>query len=275
MTSTNYTSHAGLFATGIYYYWRVIASTPSGNSPWSTVWRYRIVLSPPPAPILTSPSNGAINQSYAPLFTWNAAPTADFYRLQIATSSNFSPILFDSNRINIPQLQLPGLYLAANSQYFWRVNASNSQGLSTGPWSSIWNFTTINGPEANTIKGTITFADTNFMFSFGFYVASAYSSWPPPVQPVSEDSVHIIKVGNVYQAAYRLPRLGNGNYVVAVNLSNYISPVNIIEGIYGCDTVHLNYSQCPLNPARVTITNNFGAENINFLSWADTTQKIF
>lgn len=275
LTTTSYTTHNVAFATGIYYYWRVIASTPSGNSPWSVVWRYRIVLPPPPAPILSSPDSGAINQAYAPLFTWNAAPTADFYRIQVSASSNFSPVLFDSIRIYTTQLQLPGLYLTSNSHYFWRVNASNSQGLSNGPWSTTWNFTTINGPEANTIKGTITFVDTNFVFNFGFYVASAYTSWPPPVQPVSEDSVNIVKVGNVYQATYRLPRLANGNYVVAMNISNYISPVNIIEGIYGCDTVHLNYSQCPINPTRVTITNNFGVDNINFLSWADTTYKIY
>ena len=93
LTTTSYTTHNVAFATGIYYYWRVIASTPSGNSPWSVVWRYRIVLPPPPAPILSSPDSGAINQAYAPLFTWNAAPTADFYRIQVSASAARSVML--------------------------------------------------------------------------------------------------------------------------------------------------------------------------------------
>ncbi len=274
LTSTSITVHNVPFLTGIYYYWRVIAVTPEGNSPWSPVWRYRIVLLPPPAPQLSSPSNGAVNQSYTPLFEWNVTPTADFYRLQVAASSNFSPVLYDSNRIPVTQLLMPPMYLNPNLQYFWRVNASNSQGLSTGPWSSVWNFTTVNGPVPNSIKGVVTFVDTNFAAG-GSYYASAYTLWPPAGELSGQDSLIITKVGNVYQASYLIRRLYNGNYVVAVTYSNPLSPTGFIMGIYGCDTAHVNFSACPQNPQRVLIQNNYGRDTINYLTWADTTQRIF
>ena len=48
-----------------------------------------------------------------------------------------------------------------------------------------------------------------------------------------------------------------------------------ILGIYGCDTVHVEYSNCPFNPEAVNVINGWGSENINFITWADTTKRIF
>jgi hypothetical protein len=267
-----------LLTTGIYYYWHVIANVAGGTSTWSNTWRFRIILSPPPAPNLLLPQNGAINQSYIPFFDWDDAPTAQFYKLQISTNANFSIILLDTSYIIVSQLQCPIFILNTGTQYFWRVNASNSNGVSTSPWSSIFSFTTAPGPNPNSISGQITFADTNFVLPYSQrYNIGAYDSWPPSsFPPLASDTIFIRHIGKNYISNYRLNYIPNGNYVVALFFNSSGSVIHFpIQGIYGCDTVHIPFSDCPLIPTRVQILNNIGVENINFLAWADTSKRIY
>ncbi len=261
--------------SGAYNYWRVNALTSSGTSPWSAVWRFHIILAPPDAPVLISPPDGSINQPWAPVLDWNDVATAQFYRLQIAANSSFNQLVLDSNRIFVSQFQVPQYALQVNSLYYWRVNASNSGGVSTGPWSAPWSFTTMNGPEPNSISGTITFVDANFLPPPGFYKVGAFEIWPPSLAPLEYDSLNIQQIGGVFKANYKITNVLTGSYYIAVYPETGISLEVKVLGIYGCDTVHVNYSNCPNNPSTVNIINNWGIENINFLSWADTTQKIF
>jgi hypothetical protein len=273
ITGTQQQVFSNRLTTNVYYYWRVKARISSNNfSSWSSTWRFNIILNAPAAPNLIAPSNGAQNQSFTPLLQWSMVDSAQFYRVQISRLLNFSTLTFDSNHILINQLTVPVFYLSSGQQYFWRANASNSNGLSTSQWSGIFNFTTLSGPEPNSISGTITFVDTNFLSNIYYYIAAAYTSWPPGQYPIQSDSIIIRKIGNIYQANYLIQRLYNGNYYIAVNLGPL--PIAVL-GIYGCDTVHTQYSGCPNNPTTVQITNNFGLVNINFLSWADTSKKIF
>lgn len=266
----------GKLTTNIYYYWRVKATISGGNnSNWSLIWRFNIILNAPQPPILQSPSNNSTGQSYTPLFNWNSLDSVQYYRIQVSQNPNFSPILFDSNRIVIPQLQLPVFYLNSGTQYFWRANASNSNGVSTSQWSTVFNFTTLAGPQPNSISGTITFVDTNFVHYPQHYILLVTSTWPPISVTSQSDSLSIVKNGGVYQAAYIVTRLYNGNYYLSVITQGSEVPTLSVMGIYGCDTVHVNYSSCPNNPSTVQITENHGLANINFLSWADTSKKIF
>jgi hypothetical protein len=138
----------GLLTTNSYNYWRVNAATSSGTTPWSSVWRFNVILNPPAAPNLLSPPNGALNQPFTPTLDWNNVPTAQFYRVQVAYSPVFNYIVFDSSMVPLSEVSIPEFILSVNSQYYWRVNASNSGGISTSPWSSIWNFTTMNPSPA-------------------------------------------------------------------------------------------------------------------------------
>ncbi|MBM4176054.1 MAG: T9SS type A sorting domain-containing protein [Ignavibacteria bacterium] len=92
----------------------------------------------PSAPTLLSPANGSTNQSKTPTLSWDASSGATSYRLQVATDSLFSSIIFNDSTIATTSKQLPTLN--ANTKYFWRVNAKNSAG--TSAYSTIWNFTT-------------------------------------------------------------------------------------------------------------------------------------
>jgi len=262
--------------TAVYYYWRVRARL-SGNSfsDWSAVWRFNVILNAPNPPNLIAPPNGAINVSFLPLMQWSNVDSVDFYRIQISRFSNFSNILFDSNRVALNQLQMPIFYINTGTQYFWRVNASNSNGISTSQWSTIFNFTTISGPQPNSINGRITFVDSAFVPPPYIYTVSAFTSWPPAGFAVPFDSLNIHKAGNFYIADFTIGYLINGNYYLAVMGSGSQSAAPVVLGIYGCDTVHLQYSNCPNNPSTAPVQNNGGTVNINFLSWSDTTKHIF
>jgi len=263
-------------STAVYYYWRVRARlSGSSFSDWSAVWRFNIILNAPNPPNLISPPNGAINVSFLPLMQWSSVDSADFYRIQISRGSNFSNILFDSNRVVINQLQMPVFYITTGTQYFWRVNAANSNGVSTSPWSTVFSFTTVSGPQPNSINGRVTFVDSAFVPPPYSYTIGAFTSWPPSGFAVPFDSLIIHKVGNFYVADYTIGFLLNGNYYLAVMGGGSQSAASVVMGIYGCDTVHLQYSNCPNNPSTAPVQNNEGTLNINFLSWADTAKHIF
>ncbi len=210
VSGTGFNVAQGLLTTNVYYYWRVYANLQSGTSNFSAVWRFRIVQAPPPAPILVTPPNNSTGESFTPLFDWNDAPTAQMYRIQVSSNPNFTNIAFDSAGVIPSTLQCPPFFLITGTQYFWRVNASNSNGASTSSWSATFNFTTISGPLPNSIGGTVTFADTLFLNSQNGYIVGAYvnNNWPPNnFTPVSFDTLEIQHIGNTYQANYLLRNL--------------------------------------------------------------------
>jgi len=125
------------------YYWRVRAKNSIGSGPWSSVWRFTTI-SAPSAPTLASPSNGAVNQPTTLTLRWNSTAGAESYRLQVATDSIFTAIVFDDSSIAWTSRQVGSLTISTT--YYWRVRARNSIG--SGPWSSVWRFTTISAPSA-------------------------------------------------------------------------------------------------------------------------------
>lgn len=62
--------------------------------------------------------------------------------MQVSTTSDFSTTVYDQSNITFTSSQIAGLLYS--TQYYWRVNASNTVGTSS--WSSIWDFTTISEP---------------------------------------------------------------------------------------------------------------------------------
>lgn len=121
------------------YYWRVNPSNANNACPGSSSWSFTTIIAVPPAPILSSPSNGAVNIAVSPTLTWAASSGAASYRVQVSKTSNFSNIVFDSSGIIVTSLVLAGLL--NDSTYYWHVNATNIGGI--GDWSATANFTII------------------------------------------------------------------------------------------------------------------------------------
>jgi hypothetical protein len=100
--------------------------------------------------VLSSPADGATGVSINPTLTWNASSGATTYRAQLSTTADFSTLVADRTGLTGTSVTITGL--AANTLYYWRVNATNTGGDS--PWSTVWSFTTAAGsaPPAPTLS---------------------------------------------------------------------------------------------------------------------------
>ncbi|MCX6173329.1 MAG: hypothetical protein NTZ27_01050 [Ignavibacteriales bacterium] len=127
------------------YTWYVNANNDYGSSGWSDRWNFTTSAGNPPAgpPVLTSPTNSAINISLNPTCSWNASAGAANYNLLVSTENIFSNIVFTGETATT-SLQVTGLNNSIT--YYWKVKAINNYGSSN--WSSIWSFTTLSAGTA-------------------------------------------------------------------------------------------------------------------------------
>lgn len=139
---------------GVTYYWRVSAGNEAGNSAFSTIWSFktRILLDPPIAPTLESPSDQNTGLATTLKLTWSLISEADKYGIEVSTSQDFSSLISSNFALTDNEFTVSGLQ--EETKYFWRVRASNSAGLSE--WSPVWSFTTkekTNPPSAPILLG--------------------------------------------------------------------------------------------------------------------------
>lgn len=140
VTSSQYTHNTPAFAYNTIYYWRVRASNAGGDGVWSQVWSFTTTVATPPAPTLIYPANGATNIPLTPTMDWSDVSGATSYRLQISTSSSFSPLVLNIV-VNQSEYLVPSGVLQGYTQYYWRVASINSGGQ--GSYSASRNFTTV------------------------------------------------------------------------------------------------------------------------------------
>lgn len=103
------------------------------------------VVTPPTAPTLLSPANGAASMVSPVTVSWNASTGASSYRVQVSTVPEFTTLTADRPGLATTSTSLSGL--AASTTYHWRVNAENSTG--TSAWSAVRSFTTAAGARPN------------------------------------------------------------------------------------------------------------------------------
>lgn len=96
----------------------------------------------PEHPLLSLPSQGAQNVITTPSLSWGCVFGASTYQLQVSTNESFSNLILD--QIGITGTIHTASNLAANTQYWWRVRAINSNGQ--GAFSTAWSFTTTPNP---------------------------------------------------------------------------------------------------------------------------------
>ncbi len=121
------------------YYWRVLATNIAGDSNWSTPFNFTTLPTIAGVPVLASPSNNSINQSLTPTLSWNSVTGADSYKVQVSDDPGFATFIIDQSGVTDTNLNITGL--TNDTQYYWRVLATNSAGDSN--WSAAFNFTTL------------------------------------------------------------------------------------------------------------------------------------
>jgi Zn-dependent metalloprotease len=136
-------------------YWRVRATGPNGPSLWSGT-RSFTTGNPPSVPTLVSPADDTLVNIYTPLLDWNdstlpAGTTFKHYELQVDDNSDFSSpeiSISTTDGIITESSFTPLADLAHNTEYFWRVRATNDvAGVEhVSAWSGVWRFRTIMSP---------------------------------------------------------------------------------------------------------------------------------
>ena len=108
------------------------------GGPFASSWDPKSYASILPAPAQVFPYNTSADVPTTLLLGWNGPFGATSYRLQVSTSSGFSTMVIDSSDIKGSSCAI--MELVKNTQYYWRVNASNAAGA--GSFSGTWSFTT-------------------------------------------------------------------------------------------------------------------------------------
>ena len=123
---------ATALADGVYY-WHVRAvNVSSVAGAWSAYRRFTIDSTPPAAPVLSKPANGA-SVTIAPVFGWLASATAFKYQFQYDNNADFSSPVYTSADLTGLTITPPSLLAGT---YYWRVRAKDAAG-NWGAWSLV------------------------------------------------------------------------------------------------------------------------------------------
>ncbi len=93
----------------------------------------------PTVATLITPTNGAIEVSVTPVYTWGNATQASGYDFELATDAGFNNIIVSASGLTDATFS-SGTPLIPANVYFWRVRASNPCGTSN--YSSAFSFST-------------------------------------------------------------------------------------------------------------------------------------
>ncbi|MCG3141137.1 MAG: Hercynine oxygenase [Anaerolineae bacterium] len=128
----------GTLAYSTTYYWRIDAKNSAGTT-MGDVWSFTTGSAPPQPPSKAtnpSPSNSATGQSINTDVSWSNGGGATSYDVYFGTDSIPDSGEYKGNQSGTSYD--PGT-LAYSTTYYWRIDAKNSAGTTTG---DVWSFTT-------------------------------------------------------------------------------------------------------------------------------------
>ena len=167
------------------YYWRVKAVNVGGESPWSEVWSFTITNNAPEMFSLKSPMKNSSIANQKPTFVWNKSKEVDKddvvnYKLYLDTPE---PGIITYNVGADTNFTLNS-NLEDNTDYFWKVVATDSHGSSVENDGGYWKFNlnTLNQPPNEFALITPTFASVEVTRTPFFY-------WEATGDPDIEDTV--------------------------------------------------------------------------------------
>ncbi len=237
-----------------YYYYAYVVET-DGQEAWSApVWITISSVAPPSGVTLLSPSNGATNQTVAPLLQWRKSATATSYRVQAASDSTFSGgIVLDDTSVVDTTKAASGL--SYSTRYFWRVNAKNSGGSSG--FSNSWSFTT---QPASTYTVTASSGSNGTISPTGSVIVATGSSQSFTISPNAGyhvDSVIVDGANTGTGSNYMFTNV-TANHTIravfAINQYAIIASAGSSGSISPTGTITVNYS----SNKKFTIAPNIG-----------------
>jgi len=117
------------------YFWKVRVKNENRQGEFSQTWNFTTEIAPVG---LRFPSNNSKDNKTTIPFLWYATNGAKYYFLQIARDVNFNDLVFSMDSIQTFTYEVKNLL--PKTTYFWRVRASNNDGISE--WSQTWIFET-------------------------------------------------------------------------------------------------------------------------------------
>lgn len=112
---------------------------------------------PPPTPVLISPSNGELTTNKSPLLDWADVtdPSGVYYWVQLDNENTFSPpLIVDQQNLTQSHYQI-ATTLSENTTYYWRVKAVDGAGNQSA-WTPVYSFVVVPSelpPETTTYWG--------------------------------------------------------------------------------------------------------------------------
>lgn len=107
-----------------------------------------VPVTPLDAPVLNSPTDGAVLCNGQPTFTWQSVNEATSYRFQVDDDADFGSPEIDET-LGSTGYAVPPSQEIADGKHHWRVRALSP--LKTGPWSAAWSFS-VGKPAAPTLQ---------------------------------------------------------------------------------------------------------------------------
>jgi hypothetical protein len=125
------------------YYWKVIAYNSGGNSA-EVSWSFRTIVEAPVQAANPNPADALTDVAINKVFDWDDSLRATSYYVYFGTAAD--PAYNSSVALSTFD---PGI-LAYDTQYYWKVIASNIGGNAS---TTIWSFRTCVAPGVNTLAG--------------------------------------------------------------------------------------------------------------------------
>ena len=178
------------------------------------------MMAQPSPPTLLTPINGATGVSLFPTFDWSDVTGATSYRLQVVQGAT---TVLDQAGILTSQYTVVTAILAANTPYYWRVNATGGSGTSN--WTGYFTFTTGDAPPATPTLVAPTTGATNVSLTplLDWNNSTGATSYRVQASTSNTFSTTVIDVPGIVNSGYvvQTGALANGTlYYWRVNASN-------------------------------------------------------
>jgi len=199
------------------YYWTVTAANgclPDASTP---VWSFitGIPCTPPEAPQLKSPANGATDVSVPVTLTWYAAANAASYEVYLGLQPTSLTLIGTTTGLSYV---VTGL--SAGTTYYWMISAKNDCGFAHSP---VWSFTTAGTPPSG---------DNDLFIVAACTSGAANSNWATDTM-IFNATDHIVPYHFLFTPGGQDGTATPYDFAGTINPGQSVVNLNILESLYG------------------------------------------